>query len=100
VLTSSPYVTLLSSKLPIGGGISSVLQLPSGGLLDGCLISIPVFLNGNFHGFTQYTVDSSWPSGFGNGSDSAGVAEPQIPAGASFFFENTLGTPENWIQNY
>jgi len=101
ILTSSPYLTYVSSVLPVGGGLGSVLQLPAlSGNLDGSLISVPIFLGGNIHGFTQYTVDSSWPSGFGNGSDTAGVAEPVIPVGSGFFFENTVGTPLQWIQNY
>jgi hypothetical protein len=101
ILTSSPYLTYVSSKLPIGGGVSSVLQLPAGGVLDGALIQIPIIgANGGVAGFTTVTIDSSWSTGFGNAADTAQVPEPVIPVGAGFFFENTLGAPQQWIQNY
>jgi hypothetical protein len=89
----------VASKLPIGGGISSVLQLPHDGSLDGSGIYVPNIVSGQVHGFTQYTIDSGQPSGFGNASDSAPASEPQIPVGTGFFIQNTAGA-ENWIQSY
>jgi hypothetical protein len=88
------------SKLPVGGGISSVLGLPHDGSLDGSVINIPnIGVDGFVHGYTQYTIDSSWPSGFGNALDTAAAAEPQIPVGGGFLLQNTAQA-ENWIQSY
>jgi len=91
--------SFIASKLPVAGGISSVLGLPADGSLDGSAIYIPNIVSGAVHGFTQYTVDSGQtPSGFGNAADSAEVAEPVIPVGGGFFIDNTAGA-ENWVQN-
>jgi hypothetical protein len=90
--------TFISSKLPIGGGISSVLNLPADGSLDGSSIYLPNIVGGQVHGFTTITIDSGQPTGFGNGSDSAPVAEPVIPVGGGFFLNNTAGA-ENWVQS-
>jgi hypothetical protein len=88
-----------SSKLPIGGGISSVLKLPADGSLDGSLINIPNIVGGSVHGFTTYTIDSGQPTGFGNAADTASAPEPQIPVGTGFFIQNTAGAV-NWVQSY
>jgi hypothetical protein len=89
----------ISSKLPVGGGISSVLKLPNDGSLDGSIINIPNIVGGNVRGFTQITIDSSQPTGFGNSSDTASVPEPIIPVGTGFFLQDTSGN-ENWVQSY
>jgi hypothetical protein len=88
----------VASKISVGGGISSVLGLPKDGSLDGCLIYVPNVVGGQVHGFTTITIDSGQPTGFGNGSDSAPVAEPVIPVGGGFFLNNTAGA-ENWVQS-
>jgi hypothetical protein len=90
--------TFISSVLPIGGGVSSVLGLPADGSLDGSSIYIPNIVGGQVHGFTTITIDSGQSTGFGNGNDSAAVAEPVIPVGGGFFLNNTTGA-ENWVQS-
>ncbi|HEY4416007.1 MAG TPA: hypothetical protein VGO57_09970, partial [Verrucomicrobiae bacterium] len=89
----------VASKLPVAGGISSVLKLPSDGSLDGSIINVPNIVAGNVQGFTQYTIDSAWPSGFGNAIDSAAVPEPTIAVGSGFFIQNTSGATD-WVQSY
>jgi hypothetical protein len=98
-LPSSPQFSFVASKLPIGGGVSSVLQIPANGSLDGCLIYLPNIVGGSVHGFNTVTIDSGWTTGFGNGADTAQVAEPVIPAGQGFFFYNTVGAPVQWVQS-
>jgi hypothetical protein len=92
--------TFLASVLPVGGGISSVLGLPKDGSLDGSIINIPIINgSGNIAGFTQITIDSGQPTGFGNASDTASVPEPTIPVGTGFLLQNTAGVG-SWIQSY
>jgi hypothetical protein len=92
--------TFFASKLPVGGGISSVLGLPADGTLDGSVINIPnVGADGFVHGYTQYTIDSGWSTGFGNALDSAAVPEPQIPVGGGFLLQNTAAAVQ-WVQSY
>jgi hypothetical protein len=91
--------TFISSKISIGGGVSSVLGLPKDGSLDGSAIYIPNITGGAVHGFTQITIDSGWSTGFGNAADTAQVAEPSIPVGSGFFFFNGTGSPQSWIQS-
>ena len=90
-----------ASKLPIGGGLASVLQFPAlSGALDGATIFIPNITGtpAGVHGYAIYTVDSGQPSGFGNATDSAGVPEPVLGVGAGIIINNNTGTPANWIQ--
>jgi hypothetical protein len=106
----------VASKLPIGGGVSSVLQLNNTpinangyGPFDLQQILVPnINANGNFVGFTVTTVDSYWSTGFGNSLDSAQAPEPVIPVGAGFLFLYTsqpagttgaTGQPLNWVQS-
>jgi len=90
-----------ASKLPIGGGAGTVLQFPAlSGNLDGSSFYVPNITGGAVHGYTTYTVDSGQlPSGFGNGSDTAEVPEPQIPVGTGFLLNNTTGATQ-WVQAY
>lgn len=90
--------TYVASKLPVGGGISSVLGLPADGSLDGSAIYIPNISGGIVHGFNQFTIDSGQTTGFGNAADTAPAAEPVIPVGTGFFIDNTAGA-ENWVQS-
>jgi len=93
-----------SSKLPIGGGLGSVLGLPVlSGALDGATVYIPN-ISGSptaVHGYTAYTCDSGQlPSGFGNSSDTIEVPEPVIPVGGGFVLNNNTGLPVQWIQSF
>ena len=97
----------VSSKLSIGGGLSSVLQLsnpvnPSTGYgpLDFTTVYIPnINASGVFLGYNVVTFDSYWTTGFGNSADNAQVAEPQIPVGQGFIFNNNTGAAVKWIQS-
>jgi hypothetical protein len=88
-----------SSKLPIGGGISSVLGLPANGSLDGSLISVPNIVGGSIHGFKQVTIDSTVTGGFADANDVNPVPEPIIPVGSGFFLQNA-DAPTVWVQSY
>src|SRR5665213_1536643 len=91
--------SFVASKLPIAGGISSVLGLPKDGSLDGSQIYIPNISGGAVHGFNQVTIDSGQSTGFGNAGDTAAVPEPVIPVGGGFFFSNGTGVPVTWVQS-
>jgi hypothetical protein len=99
----------VASKLPIGGAFTSVLQLTnpvagSGyGPLDGSIVYIPNIVNGNFTGYSIYTIDSTKSTGWGNASDTVAVAEPQLPVGSAAIISygdiNAQG-PYYWVQSY
>jgi hypothetical protein len=98
---TSPSESFLASKLPIGGGLKSVLGLDADDAADGDGISIPLINSaGQITSFAVYTLDSGFPSGFANGADSIGEAEPILPVGGGFFFSNANGVPVNWVQSY
>jgi len=98
-IPSSPALTFISSKLPVAGGLKSILNLGAGA--DGCLVSIPTINpSGSITGFNTVTVDSTFASGFGDAGDNFEVAEPTISVGTGFFFNNTLGTPVLWTQSF
>jgi hypothetical protein len=101
ILSSSPSLTFVASKLPVAGGVSSVLGLTnSAGALDGCQVTIPnVNASGSITGFTTYTIDSTMATGFADAGDNVVQPEPIIPVGGGFFFQNTLGTPIKWVQS-
>jgi hypothetical protein len=102
--------SFVSSKLPIGGGISTVLQLTNTivtvgnatqGILDGATIYIPkINATGAFLGYTIVTFDSTQSTGFGDSQDNNAVPEPVIPVGTGFIFNNNTGNPLTWIQSY
>jgi len=88
-----------ASKLPIGGGLASVLQLPaSSSLLDGSPVYLPNIVGGSVHGFTILTIDSTWATGFGNAADSAQAAEPSVSVGTGLLINNTTGSAVQWVQ--
>ena len=115
-------VNYVASKLPVGGGLDTALQLevvPGGnggvnggtGQLDGSLVYVPHIVNGNFTGYDIYTVDSSYANGFGDAADNDTLAgEPQVPVGVGIIVNyndinwsnDGLGhqTKYNWIQSY
>jgi hypothetical protein len=98
--------SFVSSILPIGGGITTVLQLTNpvssvtgSGPLDGATVYFPrINAAGSFLGYTIVTFDSGQPTGFGNAQDTAPVAEPVIPVGTGFIFNNNTGVALQWIQ--
>jgi hypothetical protein len=105
----------VASKLPIAGGFTSVLQLTNPvvggnggpnagtGALDFSLVYIPNIVNGNFIGYTTYTIDSDYSTGWANAADSAAVPEPQIPVGVGVvirYVDNNSQGPYYWVQQY
>jgi hypothetical protein len=89
-----------SSKLPIGGGITSVLQFANvASALDGDVINLPNIVGGAIHGYTQVVFDSGMGTGFGDASDTSPVAEPVIPVASGFLFDNNNGNgTATWTQ--
>jgi hypothetical protein len=104
-IAANAALSLLASKLPIGGGITSVLGFTNvvtagAGALDGDPIYIPVIkANGNPGGFITVIFDSTLSSGFGDPTDSFSTNEPVIPVGTGFFFGNGNAAPINWVQS-
>jgi hypothetical protein len=103
----------VASKLPVAGGIESVLEItnsvpggnggPNGGNgpLDFATILIPNINGaGTFLGYTTVTFDTDYATGFANGTDSAAVAEPQIPVGTGVIINNNTGHTYTWTQSY
>jgi hypothetical protein len=95
----------LASKLPIAGGISSVLNLTNAynaslgyGPLDGNIVYVPNIGAGGFTSYTEYVFDSLKSTGFGDKTDTSSpvaggtaLPEPQIPVGTGFFMDNVNG---------
>jgi hypothetical protein len=92
--------TFVSSKLPIGGGLTTVLGLSSDASLDGAQVYFPNITGspGAVHGYQTLTIDSSWPTKYGNAADSAQAAEPVLPVGGGFLINNNTGGALNWVQ--
>jgi len=86
--------TFKSSILALGGGITSSLQFSNVlGAIDGTVVYVPN-IYGNpaaVHGYNVYTFDSSLNTGFGDAADVNAVAEPQIPVGSGFIYDNNAG---------
>jgi hypothetical protein len=100
VLASATTYVFGSSAFPIGGGISSVLQLKNvGGALDGCLVLIPNIVGGAVHGYSQVAFDSASVTGFSDPVTSVQKPEPQIAVGQGFLFSNVTGSPIQWVQS-
>jgi hypothetical protein len=101
VLGNGTVYVLASSKLPVGGGITTVLQLANpGGAIDGSTVLKPNIVGGAIHGYTSVSFDSSSPTGFSDPLTFAQKPEPQINAGEGFLFNNQSGAPINWVQSY
>jgi hypothetical protein len=92
---------LYGSVLPVGGGLNTVLGLPtSTGALDNSTIYIPNIVSGGLHGFTAYYVDSTLGgTGIADAGDNNLVVEPTIPVGGGFFIQ-VAETSAKWIQSY
>jgi hypothetical protein len=106
-IPNSPIESFVSSVLPIGGGVSSVLGLtnpdggvPGNGPLDGTYLYLPtISATGVFSGYNIVQFDSSQTTGFANASDTAAVPEPVVNVGGSFLINNQSGAPITWIQS-
>jgi len=100
-------LNFVASKLPVGGGLNTALQLQVGasggnGQLDFSLVYLPNIVNGAFSGYTTYTVDSDYTCGFGDYQDNDAIVEPTVPVGVGFIVDyenvNSVGTTYPWIQ--
>jgi len=105
-------LNFVSSKLPIAGGVSTVLGLtnnvpggnggPNGGTgpLDFSTLLIPnISAGGVFLGYNVITIDSDFSTGFANATDTASVPEPTIPVGTGFIVNDTTSV-YTWIQSF
>ena len=98
----------VASKLPVGGGFTSVLQLTNPvvagqGQLDYSLVYIPTIVNGVFTGYSSYMIDSGKSTGWANVADTVAVPEPQIPVGSAAiinYVDNYGEGPYYWVQSY
>lgn len=100
ILSHSTLYVFPSSKIAVGGGISSVLGIKNvAGALDGSIVVIPNIVGGAIHGYKQIAFDSSSATGFSDVSTFAPVPEPVIPVGGSFLFSNQSGSDYQWIQS-
>jgi hypothetical protein len=100
-ISNTQTYSFVSSVLPIGGGISSILGLTNNaGALDGTFIYQPhIGSNGAFLGYNVVQWDSGMPTGFANSADTAAVPEPIVPIGTSFLINNESGAPIVWVQS-
>jgi hypothetical protein len=93
----SPTLNFYGSVFPIGGTLGSV-GFPTNGPLDYALVSIPqINSGGSLTGFKIYTVDSSL-GGWSDANDVLPVADPALPVGVGFFFNNNTGSAYYWTQ--
>jgi hypothetical protein len=101
-LTGSSQLSFVGSVIPVGGGLASVDQFPAtNGTLNYAYVNVPnINAAGNLTGFTQYTVDNGFASGFADPSDSFQVAEPILQVGSGFFFQDNLGHSAPWVQSF
>ena len=100
ILGNATTYVVVGSVLPIGGGITTVLQLANpAGAYDGSLVLSPNIVSGNIHGYSSVQFDSGSPTGFSDPSTSAQKPEPQIAVAQGFLFSNTSGAPITWVQS-
>lgn len=100
-LPYSPHLSGVASAIPLGGGISSVLELTNNGSLDTCEIQIPrINAAGNISQFQVYVFDSSTDDTSTGFTDRGGnaVPEPVIQPAGGFIFNNLSGSPQVWTQ--
>ena len=103
----TPGFNFVSSKLPIAGGLESVLGFTNVynaslgyGPLDGDQIYIPNIVGGQFKGYKITTIDSTESTGYGDQYDTPNHAQPEpvIPVGGGFIFNNVNSTTV-WVQS-
>jgi hypothetical protein len=101
VISSATTYVYISSKLPIGGGVSSVLGISNvGGAIDGSIVVLPNIVSGAVHGYNNIVFDSSKATGFTDiGTGTQTLPEPVIAVGGGFLFSNQAGSPINWVQS-
>ena len=89
-----------SSVLPVGGGLTAVLQLTNtAGALDGTLIYMPNIVAGAIHGYNVVTIDSGMSSGYADGADQNSVPQPVFSISGGFLYNNNAGGGTiQWVQ--
>lgn len=101
IISGSQALVYISSKFPIGGGVTSVLGITNdaAGDMDGSVVLIPNIVNGAIKGYNQSVFNSGSPTGFKNAAGTANVPEPVIPVGGGFLFSNQSGNDYLWYQS-
>ena len=91
-LTLPVGYSLIANQLNNAGGNAGNVLFPNNGSRDGDLLQ---FYNGcTNNGYTVYTFDSGFPTGFGNATDTIGVPAPILSPGQGVFYVNNSGSPE------
>ena len=103
-LPGSPLLQLITSPIPLGGGVISSLQfggtaVPGDGSLDFDAVLVPTISGGSIIGYVTSYFDSTKANGFTDGSGTATLPEPVIPVAGAFFFANYNGSPYTWNQD-
>jgi len=71
------------------------------GTLNGATVYIPnINASGAFLGYSIVTYDNGQTTGFGDAQDNNPVAEPVIPVGTGFIFNNNTGVALSWVQSF
>ena len=100
-ISGTQQYVYIASKLPIAGGVTTVLGITNdvAGDEDGDIVLVPnINASGVVHGYTQSVFSSASPTGFKNGAGTANVPEPTIPVGGGFLFSNQSGSDYLWTQ--
>ena len=91
-LTLPVGYSLIANQLNNAGGNAGNVLFPNNGSRDGDQLQ---FYNGcTNNGYTVYTFDSGFPTGFGNATDTIGVPAPILSPGQGVFYLNNSGSPE------
>ena len=78
IISGTAQYVYLSSKLPIAGGVSSVLGITNdaAGDMDGSVVLVPNVVSGVVRGYVQSVFSSSSTTGFKNPAGTAQVPKP------------------------
>ena len=82
-------LSIISSKTPRAGKVSTDLKFPSGDALDGSLLYKYINTAAK-KDYEAYSIFGSWEGGI----------EPSVAVGESFFFLNASGSAQAWNQDF
>jgi hypothetical protein len=94
--------SFVSSQLPVSGGVTTLLGLTNdvAGTFNGAQVLIPKVINGQVKGYSTYTMDNSFTTGWADAGDTYQTNEPTINVGSGFIFLNNAGAGTyQWIQS-
>lgn len=92
IVTISTGINLLGDTfLNAPASLGTLLPNPNG-ILNGS----QVFIYQCSAGFTNFTIDNTWPSGWGSSDDSMPADAPVINPGEGFIINNLTGLPYLW----